>query len=238
MNVRWPWEWHQKTAVHPVRQRNEEYFSVIDYRRPVSEYEFVVFDTELTGLNPRRDEIVSIGAVRIKNLHILVDDCFYSPARTDGKGHSVGTFIHRITPDEVNSAPEPEVVIPAFVEFCGSAALVGHFLSIDISFLDRACRNILGGIMRNPCVDSIRLAKVRQKRLGKKSPAGYKAIDSYNLRGLAQLYGLPIFQQHNALDDALQTAYLFIFLVNSLLQEGQQTFGDFYRIGRHRRWWV
>jgi DNA polymerase III subunit epsilon len=237
VNVKWPWLRSQSIAAHSILQKNEAFFAALDPNRPISDYEFVVFDTELTGLNPRRDEIVSIGAVRVKNLEIIADDCFYSSCRTARQEHTIGTFIHRITPDEVRIAPEPRVVVPAFVEFCAGAAIVGHFVSIDISFLDRACRRIMGGIMKNPCLDSIKLAKAHDKRIRKKSRGKYKITESYNLRRLAKAYNLPIFQQHNAQDDAVQTAYLFIFLVKILAQDGLETFGDFYRIGRHRRWW-
>ena len=232
------WPWPQKMAVHPAGKQNAEYFSAFDPNRAIGDYEFVVFDTELTGLSPRRDEIVSIGAVRIKELQIIVNDYFYSHSQTIKTTYTAGTFIHRITPDEARKAPTLDVVIPAFVEFCGAAALVGHFVNIDIPFLEKACRKIIGGIMKNPCLDSIRLAKVYDKGLRKKSPDKYKVIDSHNLRVLAEAYNLPLFQQHNALADALQTAYLFIFLVKSLGQEGLETFGDFYRAGRYRRWLV
>ena len=48
---------------HPLLLKNREYFAAFEQNRPLTDYRFVVLDTELTGLG-RRDEIISIGAVR------------------------------------------------------------------------------------------------------------------------------------------------------------------------------
>ena len=95
-------------AVHPAGKQNADYFSAFDPNRAIGDYEFVVFDTELTGLSPRRDEIVSIGAVRIKELQIIVDDYFYSHSQTIKTTYTAGTFIHRTGPGS-DKAKRPRV---------------------------------------------------------------------------------------------------------------------------------
>ncbi len=55
---------------------------------------------------------------------------------------------------------------------------------------------------------------------------------SYNLEDLAQEYGLPAFKAHDALEDALQTAYLFLFLVKKFRKGGLVTLKELYRAGR------
>ncbi len=81
-------------SLHP----NEKHFAGFDSRRAVEEQEFVVFDTELTGLNPNSDEIISIGAVKIIKLRIVFDQSLHSHTRTSILSHSESTFIHGITP--------------------------------------------------------------------------------------------------------------------------------------------
>ena len=49
---------------------NRELFAGFDQSKPLGEYDFVVFDTELTGLDRKADEIISIGAVKVKDLQI------------------------------------------------------------------------------------------------------------------------------------------------------------------------
>ena len=89
--------WFRKT--HPVIRKNREYFEDFDQSRPLSDYTFVVCDTELTGLNRRRDQIISIGAVKIINLRIELNQVFHQYIRPRNLEHTDSTLIHRITPN-------------------------------------------------------------------------------------------------------------------------------------------
>jgi DNA polymerase III subunit epsilon len=199
--------------------------------RPVATGQFVVLDTELTGLKPGKDEILSIGAVRVRNLQIVLDECYYSkirPARAIAPG---STLIHRITQQAVEDAPHFDTVIPDFVGFCGSAILVGHFMTLDFAFIDRSSRRLMGGIMGNPRVDSMQLARFHNRRKNQNGGRGRGSSDSLHLSVLTAKYGLPSFPQHHAFLDALQTAYLFIFLARKLDGYGIRTLADLLRIG-------
>jgi len=55
---------------HPALLRNAELFAEFDQGRPLEECSFTVFDTELTGLSRRKDQLIAIGAVRIEQLRI------------------------------------------------------------------------------------------------------------------------------------------------------------------------
>ena len=233
MRLQLPRLWWRKKEKHPSLARNEQLFSKFDLSRPVDTYDFVAFDTELTGLNSRRDEIVSVAAVRIRGLQIVVGDCFYSYARPSIEQHTTSTFIHRITPDELREAPDLTSVLEAFVDFCGDSVLVGHFVHIDRQFLRKAMTTALGGVMRNPLIDSMQLARFH--RNNRKAARVYRGVEecSYNLAELSRAYNLPVFPAHDALQDALQTAYLFIFLVKNLWdEEGMKTLRQFRRVGR------
>ena len=145
---------------HPVLIKNQKLFVNFKQSGLLADYSFVVFDTELTGLNKRKDEIISIGAVRIENLQISISKTFFSLVKPSIKKNdpSNATFIHRITPEQLKQAPEMEEVLPEFIEFCGNSLLVGHFVGIDTHFLNKATRKILGGSISNPSVDTMRLA--------------------------------------------------------------------------------
>ena len=67
-----------KQPTHPAIVANNLISVASDRGLPVRDCEFVVFDTELTGLNQRKDEIIAIGGVRIKNLRICCEDTFYA----------------------------------------------------------------------------------------------------------------------------------------------------------------
>ena len=222
---------------HPALQRNHEHFVELDQERPLTDYNFVVLDTELTGLTPARDEIVSIGAVRIRDLSLDPGSNFYSLVHPRGPMPKLSTLIHRITPDEVKKAPHLHEVLPEFIEFCGDSLLVAHHVGLDMSFLNRASRSTLGAHLMNPCIDTLRLAQVYQAELWENYYDQYELKVSYNLRELSKSYGLPLFPEHNAMQDALQTAYLFLFLVKKLKHGGIETLKDLYMAGRSWRWY-
>lgn len=216
---------------------NHAHFEAFDQNRPLADYEFCVVDTELTGLSPASDEIVSIGAVRIRDLSITADS-FYTLVAPRGPVPKVATMIHRITPGMLHDAPRLREVFPDFLRFCGGALVVGHNVGLDISFLDRAARDILGGKLRTPCIDTMRLAQVYQQELWENYYDQFDATVSYQLGHLCKNYGLPTFDQHNALYDAMQTAYLFLFLVKKLRSGGINTLRDLYMAGRSWRWYL
>jgi len=219
---------------HPALVRNQELFRDFDQGRPLSEYTFVVFDTELTGLNRRRDEIISIGAVRIVDLRIELSQTFHSLVRPGGSNidPNAATFIHRITPEQLRLAPPPEEILPAFLDYCGNALLVGHFIGIDMHFLNRTTRRVLGGTISNPSIDTMRLARGYKEARCVDHFGGCDQSESYNLDDLSREFDLPRFRPHDALEDALQTAYLFLFLIKKLRHGGVRTLKELYLSGR------
>lgn len=217
-------------------RENHAYFDALDQERPLADYDFVVVDTELTGLSPRSDEIVSIGAVRVSNLSITADS-FYTLVAPRGELPKVSTMIHRITPEMLQDAPRLRAIFPSFLEFCGHSLIVGHNVGLDISFLNRAATDILGGKLRTPCIDTMRLAQVHQQELWENYYDQFDGQISYQLYDLSTRYGLPAFNQHNALYDAMQTAYLFLYLVKKLRSGGIETLKDLYMAGRSWRWY-
>lgn len=219
---------------HPAFARNHQFFKEFDQHQPIEEYEYVVVDTELTGLSRRRDEIVSIGAVRIKNLQIMAGQTFYTLVRPAHKIDATdSTIIHRITPQELQNAPTIDEVLPDLVDFCGQALFVGHYIDLDTGFLNRECQKFFQAKIKSPGLDTIRLAQIYTELNWQHHDERFNLNVSYNLTDLSKQYHLPLFPAHNALQDALQTAYLFLFLVKSLQSNGLQTLKDFYTAGQN-----
>ncbi len=217
---------------HEVLVRNRELFADFNQGRPLDSYVFAVCDTELTGLNRRKDEIISIGAVKIVNLQIELSQTFYALVKPKNISPNEATLVHRITPEELETAPPMDEILPRFIEYLGNALLVGHFVGIDVHFLNKACKDLLGGTLSNPNIDTMRLARAYK---GKRSRDYYGYVDtsdSYNLDDLSREFNLPLFKPHNALEDALQTAYLFLFLLKKMRHSGASTLKELYRAGR------
>jgi len=219
---------------HPALVKNKRLFADFNQGRPLHDYTFVVCDTELTGLNKRKDEIISIGAVRIVNLQIELSQTFHQYIRPKNIDPNQATLVHRITPEELKSAPSTEEVLPKFIEFCGDGLLVGHFVGIDMYFLNKAARRTLGGMLSNPSVDTMRLARGYVEAKCTDFYGGCDQASSYNLDVLTEEFHLPKFKPHDALEDALQTAYLFLFLVKKFKHGGIDTLKELYLAGRIR----
>lgn len=217
---------------HPLFAANYLHFKGLDQNLPLADYDFVVFDTELTGLNQRRDEIVSIGAVRISKLRIMVGDTFYAQVKPAVALPKLSTLIHRITPQQIKEAPTLARVLPDFIGYCGNSLLVGHYVGLDMAFLNRACRQYYGSPVFNPCLDTMILAQSYTEMQWSQYHDRFRMDISYNLAALGARYGLPEFTRHNAYEDALQTAYLFIYLVNKMRSRGISTLKDLYNTGQ------
>lgn len=223
--------WFKK--VHPIIKENRSLFESFEQSRPLSEYTFVVFDTELTGLNRRRDEIISIGAVKIIDLKIELNQTFHQYIRPRNLNHTDSTLIHRITPEQLRAMPTKDEVLPEFIRFCGDGLVVGHHVILDINFLNKATLEVLGGTISNPNVDTMRLAMGYKEARFMDYSNHDKLSTSYSLDDLTREFDLPAFKPHDALEDALQTAYLFLFLVKKMNQGRIYTLKDLYQAGRN-----
>lgn len=229
MNFFNPKNWFKKPD--PILVENQQFFSEFNQSHPLNDYSFVVFDTELTGLDRRKDEIVSIGAVRITNLQIDLGDTFYQIVQPSDLKHTDSTLIHRITPEEMRQARPLVEILPDFVRFVGNSLIVGHYVELDMFFLNKATWQFLGGTLSNPGIDTMRMAQgYKRMQLGYfEDPASRS--ESYRLEDLCREYNLPPFTAHDAFEDAMQTAYLFLWLLKKIRKGGLTTLRELYKAG-------
>lgn len=227
---------HWLSPRHELIEKNRSFFRNFDQSRPLQEYNFVVFDLELTGMNRKKDEIISIGAVKIRDLQIDLGQTFHSYIRPNKLDHTEATLVHRITPEQLKNAPPLSEVIPKFVAFAGKDLLVGHYVSLDMSFLHRATETVLNGSLINPGIDTMRMAKgYKRVRLGYYHDRG-ETSHKYSLSDLSSEFNLPVFNPHDAFEDAMQTAYLFLFLIKKFKKGGLVSLRDLYHAGRSGGW--
>jgi DNA polymerase III subunit epsilon len=203
-----------------------------DLSVPLDQARYVVFDTELTGLNPRQDSIVSVGAVSMTGRRIEVGRTFYQVVapRTALRGSSV--VVHGITPTEVREQPSIARILPEFLAFCGDSVLVGHVVSIDLGFLNEDLVRLQGRKLPNPAVDTHRLSCWLKSREEDACAFYGGSADGSDLFTLAAQYGIPLSGAHNALNDAFVTAQLFQRFLALLPNRGVGTVRDLVRIGK------
>jgi len=202
----------------------------IETRTLMTEAQFAVVDLELTGLEEKKDSIVSIGAVRMRGGVIDLGNTFYrlvSP-RTELKASSV--VIHEITPSEVAEEPSIDSVISEFLDYCGDAVLVGHFVDIDLGFLNRELKRIRGKKLANPAIDTMSIYEWLRKR-NKSGSCTATLFSGYRLYDIVKCYGIPVNGAHNALMDAFTTAQLLQRFLPLLKEAGAKDIGDLLTIG-------
>jgi len=180
---------------------------------------YVVLDLETTGLNPRLDEIMEIGAVKIVEGRIA--DEFHTlvkPITLKEKSLQ----ITGITEEMLKDAPEIGEVIDRLWEFLKDAVLVAHNADFDISFLKHTFARF-GREFNPPYVDTLRLSQALLRN----------QMKAFSLDKLVEHFKLGKFQHHRALDDARVTARVFLELVELLKKKSITTFDRINKLVEH-----
>ncbi len=174
--------------------------------------EYVVFDIETTGLNPKFCKIIEIGAVKIKNGEIV--DSFSHFINPEIPIPYSITKLTSITDEMVMDAETYEVLLPKFLEFVGDSVLVAHNAKFDTGFIRRYAHT-LGYKLMNTIVDTMTLGRILCPELAK-----------FTLDRLCKHLGIPLENHHRAVDDAGATAKMFLAFLPMLKERGIQTLDD------------
>ena len=180
---------------------------------------YISLDLETTGLDPQRDAIIEIGAVRFQGEQILETfETFVNPGRT------VPPFITEltgITNADVRGAPGARQATLKLQDFVGHDPVIGHNISFDLSFLNQH-----GVLARNLAIDTFELASILVPHAGR-----------YTLQNLVHELGITLSAQtHRALDDARMTHGLFVALLERAVQLPQATLEEIVQLGQRHRW--
>ena len=176
-----------------------------DRRRPVGELEFLALDFETTGLEPKEEAILSIGRTLIRNGRIVLAENRHDIVQVNRPLPEKSVVIHGITDDRMRSGIHLHEALESLLPAMAGRVLVVHHAPIEKKFLEFACQRIYGAAPPLLIVDTLEIERRKLARRGE--PAAYRQLRLFNLR--AQ-YNLPRYHAHNALEDALATAELFL----------------------------
>lgn len=197
---------------------------------PISEARYVVLDTELTGLDERKDGIVSIGAVRMQGGRIELGGTFHELVNPTAVLDGRSVVIHGIMPSQLEAKPPIDGVLGSFLDYVAGAVMVGHCLSVDLAFLNREARRLTGAPFRNRAVDTLSLyGWLRQRQVD--HPAFSEPFPGLSLFDLAGAFEIPVQEGHTALGDAYMTAQLFQRFLPLLAMAGVTDLAGLIRVG-------
>ena len=182
---------------------NENYSFIFDEN---FENEYVVFDTETTGLNTKIDEILSIGAIKIRDNKIITSEKFEIFLKSDTEISQDSIKIHQIRNIDLKDGYEPHVAIEKFLHFIEGRPLVGYYLKFDVDMINRYLKSYIGVKLPNR---QIEVSKMYYNMKIKSMPHG--GVD-LRFDSIMNDLGLPIFGKHDAINDAIMTAMVYLKL--------------------------
>jgi DNA polymerase-3 subunit epsilon len=201
-----------------------------DPRLLIDEIQAVVIDTELTGLDHKCDNIVSLGAVKVNGSRVEIGQTFYQLVNPGREMRAQTVMVHEITPSEIQEKPDIVPVLGDFLDYCGNDIIVGHFINIDLSFINRELRKIDDRTLANPVIDTMALMHYWRANSAGQGPDRFTA-ESFELVAIAKELGVQVQGAHNALMDAFMTAQVYQRLLPRLKEKGLRTLGDLLRAG-------
>ena len=199
-------------------QTGEDQWALLAWRsthQPLHEIEFVILDTETTGLRPGHHRVIEVAGIRMRGGEVI--GSFQSLLNP---GIRLPAFIVQftgITQEMVAKAPKAHEVFPDFLHFIDGAIIVGHNIGFDIGFLSYEAQ-LLGYDFPIDGLDTIPLAR-----------RFLPGLRRFKLDKVADHLKIPTANRHRALGDAKVTAAIFMKLLELAEQQGIETLGHLRR---------
>ncbi|MCH1984386.1 3'-5' exonuclease [Ruminococcus sp. OA3] len=170
----------------------------------------VVLDLETTGLHPKTDRILEIGALKIvdgrtvDSYHVLINPQMQIPYEIQE--------LTGITQAMTEEGEKSETALGNFLDFCGELPLLGHNIMFDYSFVKHKAVN-LGFKFEKEAVDTLKIAR-----------KALPDLPSRSLAALCRYYRIDQGNAHRALDDTRSTWQLYQYLERDFLESQPEIF--------------
>jgi DNA polymerase III subunit epsilon len=158
---------------------------------------YVTVDVETTGLDMRRDRVLSIGAVSVESGTIDLSHCFEVVLRQPETSSRDNILVHRIGGQRQLGGEDPSESLMRFLEYVGHCPLVAFRADFDRTMIDRALKETLGTVGQSAWLDLAELL-----------PALYPSNENKTMDEWLASMGIRMLTRHDALADALATAQM------------------------------
>lgn len=188
---------------------------------PVEQVRFVVLDSETTGLDPRKDRIITIGAIAVVAGEILVEDVYEALLKVEYNSSAV--TVHGVTREESRAGLDEPEALRQFREYLQDGVIVGHHISHDVDTFNAGYERHGEPPMPNRSLDTMALA-LRLEADG--AFADQAPFRSFSLDELCERFGVIPHDRHTAPGDAFMTALVFQRLLRLAERVGRTTLGQ------------
>lgn len=187
----------------------------------------VVVDVETAGLDPRRDALIAIGAVAVREGRIQVAETLEVVLRQATVSTHANILVHGIGGTAQREANEPEEGLLQFLEFVGKDPLIAFHVMFDETALRGALRRHLGVNLRARWLDLAYLLPV----LFPEHARSARMLDEW-----LRVFGIEVAQRHNASADALVTAQLLLIALERARRHGDDDYRSLRKLEKAQRY--
>ncbi len=174
--------------------------------------EWVALDCEATGLDVKTDDIIAIGALRIRGNCVMTSERLELLVRPDKKRISPESVrVHRLREQDVAQGISAQDAVVQLLHFIGSRPLVGYYLEFDVALINRVLTPLLGCGLPHAQIEVSGLYYDYKYQQLPPHARDSRAIDLRFNSLLADLH-LPLWPAHDALNDAVMAALAFLKL--------------------------
>ncbi|OBT16443.1 DNA polymerase III subunit epsilon [Vibrio sp. UCD-FRSSP16_10] len=196
MNCLFKYYWHRKLKGSP--------FQTLFTHNDSNEY--VSIDCETTSLEPTRAELVTIAATKIIDNRILTSDPFHVKLKAPKSLDEHSIKVHQIRHQDLGDGLDEKEALLQLLDFIGNRTIVGYHIRYDKKILDRAFKKHFGFPLPNSIIE---VSTIYQQKLEKHLQNAYFDL---SLEAICRHLDLPIRDHHNALQDAITAALVFVRL--------------------------
>lgn len=174
---------------------------------PPSPNEWVAIDCEMTGLDHKKDHLLSIAAIHINESQIDSGNGLHLICRPPVMPKKDTIVIHGLRPLDVENGLSYTEMLQSLLPFIGNRPIVGYCTQLDIGFLNKITKNYMGVPLPNTVID---IRDLYNRKSGNRTQGVYH--QAQQLSSICEQLQLPDLAAHDAYNDALLTAMAFLHL--------------------------
>ncbi len=171
---------------------------------------FAALDFETTGLDLGTDVVVSFGVVPVEGGRVRLRDSVHQLVSPRVPPSPRSQTIHELRPQDLAGSPGIDEARQALAAALAGRFLLAWFADVEVHFLAA----IFGGSLRRWRRRTIDVRNLAITVDG--APRAIRGKPGYALSASAEAFGVPVVNPHEAFDDALVTAQLFLVLVSKM----------------------